>query len=869
MTEHISSVYIAKSPGWKTPTGKQIYKVGYSKKAENRRKNLQTPNPYKVDFVQVYDVLPLIKEEREQPYAYYVEQRAHSYLRKLNYGFDGNGGTEFFVGDELDIRMLVELAIKDEEIQQGRRHFATNFFHGDNVPDESSAQITIPAEGDKSDTFEEPEGWQSWCQEYLGDYRPYQVSAIEQIVSGQHSKGIISIPPAGGKGKIIVGSTFVLAYSIATTSLCLILVPTIHLVDQIYEQGIAGWQSMKTEVIRISNEHSRENMNEWVMRIKSMGNRGVVISTYQSSIITKLDEIEWNLVLCDEAHHIAIGKRNTGDASYYQGLVQRGKFKRIFFFTATMKCHTLQNEQIEDDGESDTDDEDEDADEESEELLWSMNKREIFGPVISKLTLLDAIQQGYVNDYNVVLQIYKTDKENALVNLVRMIGTRILIKCSRIETVHKLVTLLRKEYPDWYVDCLVADTKEKERKIVVNNIRSMQDGMKALLVICEVYSEGWNEPSLDTVVLYDCPDSELRLIQVAGRVYRKYPGKEKGYVAILCSQDEIESDKRKLGRLFRRLLEGHPIVKHEGVGKGGWRSLDDVIIHIQKDRDENEVDEKDYMLVYDRGMNMIQNSTQLIPNYTLDLLIEFAEKIGVPKQRDTWNVHGSDQLIPLAQDVRVGQLWADLKRLDTNKRRRDYVLERAIILQQDFDRYLQKKDTKISMDEKESKFIRFITEQNRLPARCETWNIIYTTPEDQIPGDWNIGQWWDTMNRRSEKSGDAKTRLERLCSHSQLIANYCALLEQGLNQRDQNSAIRLARYLSLCHNHGAFFISKSIKSLPLDATAADGGFGYDIIKRRQCRNLIKKFIHNPAFREFYGIDEEWLIKLCREIGLEI
>ena len=74
-------------------------------------------------------------------------------------------------------------------------------------------------------------------------------------------------------------------------------------------------------------------------------------------------------------------------------------------------------------------------------------------------------------------------------------------------------------------------------------------------------SEGIDVPALDSVVFFDTRESIVDIVQSVGRVMRKAPGKQYGYIILpVCIPSEKVKDYKQLYRErspIQRYLEGH------------------------------------------------------------------------------------------------------------------------------------------------------------------------------------------------------------------------------------------------------------------------------------------------------------------------
>ena len=512
--ETFGYIYVLRSIGWK----ENVYKVGSTINPKERISNLQSGNPEIITFIRKYClVLPTFDHiKQSQSVLLMVEHKIHKLLSEYHY-YTG-GGTEFFLHTDLEVflgmiqKIITNISGDIKLIRDKDSLFETiidvelPIYPNIDLQSQSSViSITNPK-------VYFPDGI---------EYREYQIEAVKAIAN---PIGKFILPPGTGK-------TVIMMLMSSYFNKNLILVPYLLLISQIKDSCDSYWRSKGYETYYVTPDNKRE--------IK-ITDKMVIVSTYQSSI--HLTDIAFNAVFCDEAHHLTV----ENDESFYRCIFNKKNYSNIYFFTATEKNKKLING--------------------AKEYEFSMDHPS-FGPTLFKYTVDKAIKDGYLNNYNIIFHIYKDDNDNeakkliALNNVVKGIhcGNRILVKTNRLHKIDTIIELLRTNYPGYMVESMIARTSESDRNLTMDRIRNHTD--KSILVICEVGGEGWNEPCIDTVIMYDVPESEIKMIQVSGRTWRIHPGKQNSNIILLLDRQTYMGKGKKIKRIYRSILKSNPILE--------------------------------------------------------------------------------------------------------------------------------------------------------------------------------------------------------------------------------------------------------------------------------------------------------------------
>lgn len=343
----------------------------------------------------------------------------------------------------------------------------------------------------------------------------------------------------------------------------LVLVPSLNLLSQTMREW-AKAANTPFEILSVCSDksvaHEKEDMKhrEAAFPVTSSVNdvaeflrrdcSGVVFCTYQSTDIVvqaqrKRNVPSFDLAVADEAH------RCTGNASKeFSSIVDEKKikaFKRLFttatprYFGSSVRA-SAKSREIE---------------------LLSMNDEAAFGPEFHTLTFGQAIQDGLLNDYQVVVvgvtgnQIKEWIEEKELFSiddnkvsdarsLAAQLGLLRAIKKYNLERVisfHgrvsrakefsadlpsllKLLKKRRRPAGNFFADYVSGDMKTSERREKIKQLEALETFDRGLLSNARCLAEGVNVPVLDCVAFIDPKGSQVEIIQAVGRAIRKVRG---------------------------------------------------------------------------------------------------------------------------------------------------------------------------------------------------------------------------------------------------------------------------------------------------------------------------------------------------------
>jgi len=290
----------------------------------------------------------------------------------------------------------------------------------------------------------------------------------------------------------------------------------------------------------------------------------VILSTYQSSAevaaAARLENVEFDLVICDEAHRLA-GQAGKKYASVLDGKVFPAR--RRLFMTATPKVFTFRaKKRAADEGYA----------------VASMDDPEKFGSVAYELPFGEAIKKGLLTDYQVVIAVTTDTQARELLEENRFVGLdgktmpakdlAAAIAVAKAAKRHKITraisfhsTIKRSKR---FVDTLgqLRDAKlpgvprtlkaghvdgsvsAKERRRRLDLLKEGAAGFN-LLANARCLTEGVDAPSTDGVAFVDPRRSEVDITQAVGRALRLSPKKKLGTIIIpvVCGAREAAEGK--------------------------------------------------------------------------------------------------------------------------------------------------------------------------------------------------------------------------------------------------------------------------------------------------------------------------------------
>ena len=424
----------------------------------------------------------------------------------------------------------------------------------------------------------------------LFSLKDHQKEAFDDVINGFKESDRGKLIMACGTGKTFTALR--IAEEIAgTEGRVLYLVPSIGLLSQAMREwsdqrgvphsyiGIcsdkhagdatedASIQELKIPVTTdpLSISHTLQNLDT--------GKMTVVFCTYQS--LPLIEEAQNNgapqfdIILCDEAHRTT-GVDRPGDKTSPFVLVHdadRIRANKRLYMTATAKLYTESAKTKALDYNID---------------VFSMDDEEKYGPQFHRLPFSKAVEIGELSDYKVaIFGISEYEVNSALAGNTGKYGSEInindatrIIGCWRalqnpenkqkddetLKPLRRVIAFTNKideskalaHYWNNVIDDAIEKLPEDElpndfkcetdhvdgtdnalnRRTRIDWLKEDAEGVCRILSNARCLSEGIDVPALDAVIFYKPRKSHIDVVQAVGRVMRKAPGKQFGYVIL-------------------------------------------------------------------------------------------------------------------------------------------------------------------------------------------------------------------------------------------------------------------------------------------------------------------------------------------------
>ncbi|MBR6012433.1 MAG: DEAD/DEAH box helicase [Selenomonadaceae bacterium] len=302
----------------------------------------------------------------------------------------------------------------------------------------------------------------------------------------------------------------------------------------------------------------------------------VIFSTYQSIDVVHELNLNFDLIICDEAHRTTGFDKETNFVKVHDENFISAK-KRIYM-TATPKLFKTDTK---------------DSDDEKKLAVWSMDDEETFGKEFFKISFAEAVSKNILSDYKVfVLTVDETFLTNSLKNAnvkitdknkitekpletddaLKIVGSIISLSKNMDENSEKFIAddknfmhsavsfckniVTSKKFAEIFPQVqekFFADMSDSEKNHFVKISSSHVDGSYSannrsieiqklknsaeknschILNNVRCLSEGVDVPALDSIIFLSSRKSKVEIIQAVGRVMRKATNKKFGYIII-------------------------------------------------------------------------------------------------------------------------------------------------------------------------------------------------------------------------------------------------------------------------------------------------------------------------------------------------
>lgn len=449
--------------------------------------------------------------------------------------------------------------------------------------------------------------------------RPHQSRALEQIERGLKRDDRGQVIMACGTGKSLVA---LWASERLHSELTLVLVPTLQLLRQTAQtwaaQASGGFAALKvcSEKDK-SSEESRLDVGDMgsgtttdhvvIAQFLRGAGRRVVFSTYASSpqiesAMRSASGVRFDLAICDEAHHCA--GLNTGK---FKTILDEEKIRaaKRLFFTATPEVYRSQDVQHM---------------ARQNVPIASMRDRRLFGRVLFRLSLADAISEGLLCPYQVVFMPVTDDEVHDLIRRREIVtpdegDTRIdayslatqiacaramrIYGCRRMVSFHPRIADSQTFASQFNAakDLLPPDSRPAGtvlaehvdggkmtpalRRRILRQFED-SDGDHRLLSNVKLVAEGYDAPCIDAIAVVATERNPSQIVQMIGRAVRKHEGKTVGTIVlpVLVHGDEplskamTRSEHKCILKLLAALRSADPDLE---------RSLTDLRVEVGPD----------------------------------------------------------------------------------------------------------------------------------------------------------------------------------------------------------------------------------------------------------------------------------------------
>ncbi|MEI7457178.1 MAG: Helicase associated domain protein, partial [Nitrosomonadales bacterium] len=394
---------------------------------------------------------------------------------------------------------------------------------------------------------------------------PHQQEALDAIADGLQTNNRATVVMACGTGKSLVS---LWAAEQRECKTILVLVPSLALVRQLLHEWLreTAWERF-TFMCVCSDPTVAKGADNLVVHqadldfpvttesavvshflSKAFDGIRIVFSTYQSAHVVAEGmpvgadgmTLPFDLAIFDEAHKTA--SREGTRFSFALEDTNLPIRKRLFF-TATPRHYDVRKKDKEGDNA----------------LVYSMDRPEVYGPVIHTLSFAEAARRDIICDYKVVISVVTSEMVNdellkqGEVTVAgdtvkaRQVALQIALQkavekygVSRIFTFHGSVAAarsftsgdgegIRQHLPDFTTLHVSGEMPTSRRE---DNMKAFRQADKAVISNARCLTEGVDVPAVDMVAFISPRKSKVDIVQATGRAMRKSPGKQFGYVMV-------------------------------------------------------------------------------------------------------------------------------------------------------------------------------------------------------------------------------------------------------------------------------------------------------------------------------------------------
>ena len=432
------------------------------------------------------------------------------------------------------------------------------------------------------------------------ELRPHQIEALNKALENYDSNDRGKLIMACGTGKTFtslrIAEAMMERYNTGKKACILFLAPSISLVGQTMREWMNNREMEITPICVCSDpKASKNDVTEdstayiefpattdparIIHQYERVDNTVVIFSTYQS--ISSVIEAQQNglpdfdLIVCDEAHRTTGAIKPSDGGSYYTDVHEELKIhgKKRLYMTATPRIYGEYGKA---------------KAEVQSVVLYSMDDEKIYGKEFYRYSFGKAVDEDMLCDYKViVLTMDKNHTPLALKNVLEK---------EKVDVVHVddyckiwgcMNAMMKRVYGDNTISGppmksavaftstiasskiltdefrIVSENHHCPTMVESNHIDGTMDAAKRdqlltwlrnaddvprILTNVRCLSEGVDVPALDAVIFFSSKSSMIDIIQSVGRVMRKAPGKEYGYIIIPIVVDSDDSPEEVLDK---------------------------------------------------------------------------------------------------------------------------------------------------------------------------------------------------------------------------------------------------------------------------------------------------------------------------------
>lgn len=388
--------------------------------------------------------------------------------------------------------------------------------------------------------------------------QPHQLEALDAISTGLNENDRATVVMACGTGKTLVA---LWAAERRNRRNLLVLVPSLALVRQMLHEWLRETATENLTFLCVCSDptvakgaddlivHQADldfpvtTESASVRKFLTSPFEGVkvVFSTYQSAhVVAEGMDQAFDLGIFDEAHKTA---GRTGTHFNFALNDNNLPILKRLFFTATPRHYDIRKK-----------------DKENElTLVYSMDRPDVYGPVVYTLSFAEAARRGVICDYKVVISVVTSDMVNdhllnhgeVTVNgdpvKARQVALQIALQkavekygVSRIFTFHGTVAAahsftsgdgegVHNHLPDFATLHVSGAMPTALREY---HMKAFRQAAKAVMSNARCLTEGVDVPAVDMVAFMSPRKSKVDIVQATGRAMRKSSGKEFGYVMV-------------------------------------------------------------------------------------------------------------------------------------------------------------------------------------------------------------------------------------------------------------------------------------------------------------------------------------------------